>query len=267
MKPLTPTLPLGIATAALFVLGACTATSSGNVGAVTQAVTATCVDNAAQIPAGALRCGETRTVECTAPGGTDPGPIYGTPVPLVDGGASPVCADTIFVTDHALPLPLGATTVVVSESAEAGSAPVCSATITVKDTTPPRATSKDQTLWPPNHTMTKLNAADCVTATDTCDPSVILSFTYASADEAPNSTGDGNTSPDVNVLACDAVEVRAERQGNADGRVYRLGWKATDTSGNATTGECKVTVPHDQGAKGAAVAGPEVYRVAFPPCK
>jgi hypothetical protein len=266
MKTLHLSLPLSVATTALLVLAACTGTNT-SVGAASAAVTATCVDSPAQVPAGALRCGDTRVVECTGPAGTDPGAIYATPVPLVDGGVSPACADTTLVTDHVLPLPLGTTTVAVSESAEGGTAQVCTATITVRDTTPPVATSKDSSLWPPNHAMTRVGIADCVTATDTCSANVLVSFTYASSDEAPDSTGDGHTTPDVNALACDAVELRAERKGNADGRTYRLGWKAVDPSGNATTGECKVTVPHDQGGKGAAVPGPEAYRVAFPPCK
>ena len=265
MKPLD-VLPSGLASfaVALLATSACSSPTS-HVGSTSAAVTATCVDSAAQIPPGALRCGDTRVVECTGPNGTDPGTIYATPVPVVDGGGPPACSTTQLVTDQPQPLPLGTTTVVVSESADGGAAQVCTATITVHDTIPPVATTKDSSLWPPNHQMTRINIADCVTATDTCSAQVSLAFTYATSDEPPDSTGDGHTTPDIDAVGCGAVDLRAERKGNANGRVYRLGWRASDGH-NVTVGECHVTVAHDQGGNGAASPGPEAYRVTFPPC-
>jgi len=47
------------------------------------------------------------------------------------------------------------------------------------------------------------------------------------------------------------VQLRSERQGGSNGRVYKLGWKATDDSGNETEGKCVVVVPHDQSGREA----------------
>ncbi len=254
------------ALATLTAFAAC-APSTTDVGTSSAPLTATCVDSSATIPPGALRCSDVRVVECTGPSGTDPGTIYVVPAPVTDGGTAPLCADTQLTIDHPQPLPLGSTTVTVTETAEAGTGRVCTSTITVRDTTPPRATSKDSTMWPPNHEMTRFAAADCVTAVDTCSAHVSLSFTYVTSDEPADSTGDGHTTADVAPVGCDAVDLRSERKGNANGRVYRLGWRAVDESGNATLGECRVSVTHDQRPGGSATGGPEAYRVTFPPCK
>lgn len=73
-------------------------------------------------------------------------------------------------------------------------------------------------------------------------------------------TGDGNTDPDI-LLSCDGVDLRAERSGNGDGRIYTLSWRAEDAAGNAAEGDCHVVVPHDQGG-GGAVDGADAYAVS-----
>ena len=75
--------------------------------------------------------------------------------------------------------------------------------------------------------------------------------------------GDGNQEPDI-VLAddCQSIELRAERQGPGDGRVYTLGVRVVDGSGNEAEGECRVTVDHDQSGTPAVDSG-EAYRLTF----
>lgn len=147
---------------------------------------------------------------------------------------------------------------------DAGGA-VCKSTLTIVDTTPPQVESHEVELWPPNHEMRQMTVADCVTATDACDANVDVRFLWASADEAPDARGSGNTASDVQFVDCRTVELRAERQGSGDGRVYELGYRATDQSGNSVEGTCRVVVPHDQGQHDMAT-GVAAYQVSAPTC-
>jgi len=64
----------------------------------------------------------------------------------------------------------------------------------------------------------------------------------------------GATAPDARSAgAGDAVELRAERDGNGDGRVYRVGVTATNAVGATCTGTVRVAVPHDASGVGPAV--------------
>jgi len=45
---------------------------------------------------------------------------------------------------------------------------------------------------------------------------------------------------------CKSVQLRAERDGRANGRVYTITFKARDASGNATTVTAGVSVPKSQ---------------------
>jgi hypothetical protein len=59
--------------------------------------------------------------------------------------------------------------------------------------------------------------------------------------------GSGNTSPDWIVLDDHHVQLRAEREGGGNGRIYTTTITCTDTGGNSSNGQVEVTVPHDQG--------------------
>ncbi|MBW1758644.1 MAG: hypothetical protein JRJ80_21115 [Deltaproteobacteria bacterium] len=52
------------------------------------------------------------------------------------------------------------------------------------------------------------------------------------------------------------MELRAERQGGSDGRVYSLEYRAVDDAGEATSGTCTVVVPHDQSGDEAIAQEP-----------
>jgi hypothetical protein len=70
-----------------------------------------------------------------------------------------------------------------------------------------------------------------------------VSVTTVTQDEPLNTTGDGNTAVDAQRgPASNTGYVRAERSGNRDGRVYRIGYTAGTCKGTVTVG-----VPHDQG--------------------
>ena len=83
------------------------------------------------------------------------------------------------------------------------------------------------------------------TASDNCpNPSLSVAVYSDEDDEAP--TGDGNHSPDAKNIATGTLRLRAERDGNLDGRVYLIIVTATDSSGNMSKCCQTVTVPKSQ---------------------
>lgn len=122
------------------------------------------------------------------------------------------------------------------------------ATVSLVDVTPPtiaNATADQPVLFPPNHKM--VNVTLNYDVSDDCDPSsAIVCSVSVSSNEAVNAPGSGNTSPDFQVLDAHHVLLRAERAGPGDGRVYTNTISCTDTSGNTSTQNVLVTVPHNQ---------------------
>ena len=107
-------------------------------------------------------------------------------------------------------------------------------------------TAAPVSLWPPNHKMVPVTVA--VAMTDICDASAECRIISVTSNEPVNSIGDGNTSPDWRITGPLTVELRAERAGPGNGRVYAITVQCTDGSGNASaTRQVLVTVPHDQG--------------------
>lgn len=100
-------------------------------------------------------------------------------------------------------------------------------------------------LWPPNH---KMHLISLTGATDPDGDVVTLTVTAVTQDEPLNGLGDGDTSPDATPgPASNQVNLRAERSGTGDGRVYRIGFSGSDGRGGSCTGTATVGVPHDQG--------------------
>jgi len=124
---------------------------------------------------------------------------------------------------------------------------------TVVDSTPPVITLNPNAiaLWSPNHQYEKMTVADLVSsASDNCDASVSVASLYitqATSDEVENGNGDGNTMNDIVIAAdCHSVQLRAERDGSQNGRVYTIMLKLSDASGNVTSAIARVTVPKSQ---------------------
>ena len=67
-------------------------------------------------------------------------------------------------------------------------------------------------------------------------------------------TGGAQHCPDA--IVCDeSVELRAERAGPGDGRVYAIQVEVTDASGNVGMCQASVSVPHDESGDGAVDSG------------
>ena len=135
---------------------------------------------------------------------------------------------------------------------------------TVIDNTPPSLTLKGNTigLWPPDHRYETVSIGDLVlAASDNCDATVGVTSVYitqVASDEVENSQGDGNTSNDMVIAAdCRSVQLRAERDGGGNGRVYTITLKVRDGLGNSTTANAKVTVSKSQNGSPAVDDGPQ----------
>ncbi|HEY0544736.1 MAG TPA: immunoglobulin-like domain-containing protein [Pyrinomonadaceae bacterium] len=136
-------------------------------------------------------------------------------------------------------------------------------TVNVVDTTAPTLTLNNQTqqMWPPNHKYVTFNLTQfVVSASDGCDGTVSINnvvISKVTSDEAENSGGDGNTLNDIVIASnCKSVQLRSERDGGSNGRVYTITFLVRDAAGNTTTKTAKVIVPHSGNGSGAVDDGP-----------
>jgi hypothetical protein len=108
------------------------------------------------------------------------------------------------------------------------------------------AAASSPLLWPPNH---KYVDGSILGITDIDGDELTVAITGITSDEPVDAPGmgDGNTSPDAVIGTGNAFQVRAERQGAGDGRVYLVSFTADDGNGGTCTGTASIGVPHDQG--------------------
>ena len=142
--------------------------------------------------------------------------------------------------------------------------PSCNFNVTVNDTENPIITLNGNviTLWPPNHSYQTVNVSDLVSgASDNCGSGIGLSSVFISkvtSDETENGNGDGNTLNDIVIAAdCKSVQLRSERSGNGNGRVYTITFKVVDGVGNVATATARVRVPKSQNGAIAVDDGPQ----------
>ena len=102
------------------------------------------------------------------------------------------------------------------------------------------AVASPSLIWPPNGKMVPVSILG---VTDPEGDPVALKVTGISQDE-PGAAFSG--------IGSSVAQVKAERDGKGDGRVYRIQFEATAPSGASCAGEVRVCVPHDQG-KGSCV--------------
>lgn len=93
-------------------------------------------------------------------------------------------------------------------------------------------------LWPPNHKMVPVNVS--VTTSGGCG-TVSCKIVSVTSNEPVDPDGDWLVTGNL------TVELRADRLGLGDGRIYTVTVQCTDASGNTSTNTVTVTVPHDQG--------------------
>jgi hypothetical protein len=180
--------------------------------------------------------------------------------------ASDVCCATLDI-DITRPdcFPLGDTFVTFRATDCSGNSASCSARVRVVDTTPPviDVTLNRDVLWPPNHKMAEIVAT--VEVSDICCEGPTFDLVSVTSDEPDNGKGDGNTTGDILVVDKTHIELRSERMGGEDGRVYTLSYLATDCSGNTTPASVEVRVPHDHSGWACASMGFQLGGLAFDP--
>lgn len=206
-----------------------------------------------------VMCPSDVTVECTGDGG-----VMADDPQLVDFFAA-FDADDNCDAEPALSndapdfFPLGVTEVTFTAMDASGNSASCSANVEVVDTTPPEISLElnRSALWPPNHKFYDIVAS--VDVSDICDSNPTFVLTSVESNEPSNGNGDGNTSPDIHGAdtgsADTMFDLRAERSGNGDGRMYTIIYTASDMSGNTASDTATVIVPHDMRGKAMASNG------------
>lgn len=99
------------------------------------------------------------------------------------------------------------------------------------------ATPSVSVLWPPNHKMVPVSIGGIVDPDGSTFSVAITSIQQDEPLDGQSVDGAGIGTP--------IALVRAERKGNGNGRIYQIGFSATDTSGADCTGSVQVSVPHD----------------------
>jgi hypothetical protein len=131
-----------------------------------------------------------------------------------------------------------------------------SVTITVNNINNPPVISNAHAdvplLWAPDH---KLVPVHVIGVTDT-ENNATVTITGVKQDEPTNGLGDGDTAIDAIISAnYDSVQLRAERSGNGNGRVYTVYFTASDFEGGSN-GSVKVMVPKSKKTDVAIDGGP-----------
>lgn len=99
-------------------------------------------------------------------------------------------------------------------------------------------TSNVTALWPPNHKMVSISL---VGGSDPDGDELITTVTGVEQDESTNELGDGDKSPDATL---EPLQVRSERSGTGDGRVYVISYTLDDGNGGSCEGSVTIGVPH-----------------------
>ncbi|HWP65038.1 MAG TPA: hypothetical protein VNO26_03885 [Candidatus Limnocylindria bacterium] len=99
-------------------------------------------------------------------------------------------------------------------------------------------------FWPPNHRFASVHVRG---VTDPDGDPVVITITGLGQDEPVDAAGSGSTCPDGAGVGTSTAQIRVERAGPGDGRVYAIDFRAEDGRGGACDGVVTVCVPHDQG--------------------
>ncbi len=124
----------------------------------------------------------------------------------------------------------------------------CGTTVKVVDRLPPVIRSVEaqpSVLWPPNHKMVDIRLKANIK--DFCDDAK-LKIVSVTSNEPQNGLGDGDMSPDWEIIGDHQLKLRAERSGKGNGRTYTITVCAEDSTGNKSANRIVyVKVPKSMG--------------------
>jgi hypothetical protein len=201
--------------------------------------------------------GESSMVECAGPDGTQvrlQGSAHDE-LPFDDltfkwVGTFEEGGGVVYGASQTVTLPQGANQLALIVSDEHQNSLPAAITVLVEDTSNPELDVylSPSVLWPPNHKFVEVSAD--IEVADLCSHDVYVRLVSIVSNEDEDGRGDGSTSPDIQgaEFGTDdrSFQLRAERSGRGDGRVYTVTYEAEDLRGNITRQEATVTVPHNQ---------------------
>jgi DNA/RNA endonuclease G (NUC1) len=166
------------------------------------------------------------------------GGASGNPVTFAASGA---CSSSGFNGATITVLAPGSCTITASQAGSAiyNAAADVVRTFQVFDRTAPSiasVTPSVTSLWPPDKGMVPVSFS--VGVTDDVDP--------APSCQVIGVTSNEGSSGDWQITGATSVQLRADRLGSGNGRIYVISVRCTDASGNASTATAAVIVPHDQ---------------------
>ena len=167
------------------------------------------------------------------------------------GGPPATIADTGIAVTTFTPSDVGTYTFTLNVTDPSGEVDLDEVVFTVEDNTAPEINelfADPNILRPPNHKMIPVTIS--VDVFDAYDAEPTCKIIDVTSDEAVEGEGDGNTSLDWQDTGDLTLDLRSERSGQGDGRVYTITIECTDVSGNPSTQDVTVTVSHDQGKGG-----------------
>jgi hypothetical protein len=100
-------------------------------------------------------------------------------------------------------------------------------------------------LWPANHKYVDVTAT--VVVSDNFDPNPVVELVSIVSNEPDDGLGDGDTADDIVIVDDFHFQLRAERSGQGEGRIYTITYKVTDACGNETFAVVTVSVPKSKG--------------------
>ena len=117
------------------------------------------------------------------------------------------------------------------------------------------AVASPNLFWPPNHEMVDVSIAG---VTDADGDTLTFQFTSVTQDEGVLEPGSGNHCPDA-VISGELLQVRSERSGRLNGRVYHVSFSAEDTVGATCSGTVAICMPHEESETPTCVEEPEQH--------
>lgn len=182
----------------------------------------------------------------------DPG-ICGAVVDLGQADVSDNCGLASVTNDAPEVFPVGLTDVTWTAVDNNGNIATAIQTVSIEDNEAPVLQVANQfvTLWPPNHEYVNISLdALGLSLSDNCSADLADVYIKSVSSDEPEDVkggGDGNTKDDIVINGgCTSVNLRAEREGKGNGRVYTITLSVSDAAGNETTAQFFVQVPHDK---------------------